>query len=566
MAGAISAGAYTAGVIDFLFEALDAIEDVRAGRTAGLTAGWPDENPIIKPAHDVRIRAMSGASAGSVVTAIVAAILGTRVPPVTSRRQVGDSSPTHNPLYDVWVEQSHYDKFLSVGDISGDKPVLSALNAEPIQDMVDDVLSYGRRNDFSRPYIVDSIPLYLFISNLRGVRYALSLKTDQDVPSTYQMSMHADWIDFNWSRKGSRSHRRLLVPGKSSVQWGQLGEATLASEAFPVVLAARAFERDFKDYIDREWFDSYDRKFRKFPPFDKRNAFPNDEYDFVNVDGGIFNNEPLELVRRHLAGTEVHNPREPTKADRGVVLIDPFPNLFGLESPYSVPKHRGLLDVVQHIFAAVISQGRFKVDELALADDTNVASRYAIMPVRYQDGRSQPFAIACGSLGGFGGFLSKEFRHHDFMLGRRNCQRFLARHFALPADPAKGVKNRLFDKWPKAERESFRFMPAREPRDRFAGLWHLPIIPLLGKLASDKYTEMPAWPAHPRDLKQEELRMAVTARADGLKNALVRQYRPSCLVRAAIAVYWWWSRRSLIDKYAIEPVSKDLAAHGIEFS
>ena len=60
--------------------------------------------------------------------------------------------------------------------------------------------------------------------------------------------------------------------------------------------------------------------------------------------------------------------------------------------------------------------------------------------------------------------------------------------------------------------------------------------------------------------------MAVTARADGLKNALVRQYQPSCLVRAAIAVYWWWSRGSLIDKYAIQPVRADLEAHGIEFS
>jgi hypothetical protein len=38
-------------------------------------------------------------------------------------------------------------------------------------------------------------------------------------------------------------------------------------------------------------------------------------------------------------------------------------------------------------------------------------------------------AIACGSLIGFGGLLEKEFRVHDFFLGRRNCQRFLQKQF-----------------------------------------------------------------------------------------------------------------------------------------
>ena len=72
MAGAVSAGAYTAGVIDFLFEALDAIEDVRAGRSTDyLTAHrpdgtpWPDAKQVIDPPHNVRLRAMSGTSAGS---------------------------------------------------------------------------------------------------------------------------------------------------------------------------------------------------------------------------------------------------------------------------------------------------------------------------------------------------------------------------------------------------------------------------------------------------------------------------------------------------------------------
>ena len=60
MAGAVSAGAYTAGVLDFLFEALDAYNEEKQ------KPGWDG------PTHDVRIPIMSGASAGGMTSAICA--------------------------------------------------------------------------------------------------------------------------------------------------------------------------------------------------------------------------------------------------------------------------------------------------------------------------------------------------------------------------------------------------------------------------------------------------------------------------------------------------------------
>ena len=60
MAGAISAGAYTAGVMDFLFEALDAYEEAK---------GKPSWNG---PTHNVRIPVNAGASAGGMTSAISA--------------------------------------------------------------------------------------------------------------------------------------------------------------------------------------------------------------------------------------------------------------------------------------------------------------------------------------------------------------------------------------------------------------------------------------------------------------------------------------------------------------
>jgi hypothetical protein len=564
MAGAVSAGAYTAGVIDFLFEALDAIEDVRAGRsTAYLNAGLSKQNLVFDPPHDVKIRAMSGTSAGSMVTAIVATILGTRAPPVTPMRAAADETPTTNPLYDAWVAEIHYDKLLSTGDIAKQEPVHSLLNSAPLNGIVDNTLRYVEHENFHRPYVSDPIPIYFCVSNLRGVRYSLQLNVDRGVPTEYQMSMHADWLRFEWSRTPSPSS---LSPGALTDAWKRLGKAALASGAFPVGLSAQSLSRDFEDYIRRKWFDAASNTEREFPPLDKPSDFPPEgKYAFVNADGGIFNNEPLELCRLALAGTDGRNPRDPKDAHRAVILIDPFPNLFDLEVPYDLVKHRELLDVIKNVFSAMISQARFKVDELALAHDPEVASRFAIMPVRYdQNDKQAKYAIACGSLGGFGGFLSKTFRHHDFMLGRRNCQKFLASHFALPCDRAKGVENPLFAQWPDNLRAAFRIPPSKD--DPPSEPDYLPIVPLLGKLASPAYTEMPAWPSKPSDVKQKELKSAIIARADKVKDSLVAQYQPKWYLQAGIESYWWLKKGDWIDRFAMQPMIKSLSERGITIS
>jgi predicted acylesterase/phospholipase RssA len=64
MAGAVSAGAYTAGVLDFLVEALDAWYEARGGggRTGVQT-------------HDVVLEGLTGASAGGMCAAISAVAL-----------------------------------------------------------------------------------------------------------------------------------------------------------------------------------------------------------------------------------------------------------------------------------------------------------------------------------------------------------------------------------------------------------------------------------------------------------------------------------------------------------
>jgi predicted acylesterase/phospholipase RssA len=589
MAGAISAGAYTAGAIDFLFEALDAIEDVRAGRDTSYLE--PDKpNPVFNPPHDVTISAMSGTSAGSMVTAIVAAVLGTRIKPIEAKRAVTDDTSTGNPLYDAWVNDIHYTYLLSNTDLKSKKEITSVLNSDRLDEIVSRTLKFATVTEYIRPYVSDPLSIYFCISNLRGVCYSLDLDAEKDVPNEYQMSMHADWIGFNWSSSGgSREGYTSITPGGDEKSWSQLGNAALASGAFPLGLAARALDRSFLDYENREWFipgallpprrkkdkdgndvepaespsswESRAGEFQKVEPY-KAKIFEGSRYEFVNVDGGVFNNEPLELVRRELAGKNERNPRDARIAKRCVILIDPFPNTSELKSEFSVKAERGLLTVVKRLLAAMVAQSRFKLEELSLAKDPDVASRKAIMPVRYDSmDKAAKFPLACGSLGGFGGFLSKAFRHHDYMLGRRNCQRFLSDHLVLPYDLKAGITNDLFAGWDEYHISKFKVeRTVKIGGEQRENLVHLPIIPLLGKLARSEYTALPLWPRKPLDVSRMALREAILDRAGALKEHLIENLGRGW--KLGIRGIWWWKEKDWAER-ALKIVDTSLKTRDI---
>ena len=221
-----------------------------------------------------------------------------------------------------------------------------------------------------------------------------------------------------------------------------------------------------------------------------------EEYRFISTDGGVINNEPLELARRYLAGgAGKTNDPNGDKARRAVVLVAPFPNFANL--PLYNPGET-ILEIIPQLLSTLIDQARFKPDELAKAADDKVFSRFMIAPRRPSDfnPEAKKYPIASGALGGFSGFLHELFRRHDYLLGRRNAQAFLRWTFALPET------NDLFcdftegrDEWHVrntsdaamksvnvAEEQAF-------PKKKFArsvgggdDTLGLPIIPLVGKL------------------------------------------------------------------------------------
>ena len=92
MAGAVSAGAYTAGFMDYILEALSAWEAAKKEHENKANSAIPN--------HNVIIDAIGGASAGGMVSMITTlALCAGNIKPV---KEVSHTK-TGNILYDSWV-------------------------------------------------------------------------------------------------------------------------------------------------------------------------------------------------------------------------------------------------------------------------------------------------------------------------------------------------------------------------------------------------------------------------------------------------------------------------------
>jgi Patatin-like phospholipase len=414
LAGATSAGCYTAGVVDYLIEALEKFEHSKA-------------NPG-GPQHNVRIRVIAGASAGGITAAgLLASLAGAKLVP-----------PVKTILYDSWVQRIDFKELLRTTDLTGKGIPRSLLHGKTVAEILDDAFEVQPRP--LPPYVAEPLDVVITLTNLRGVPYRFQT-VPSDVTSNFElMSMHSDYVRFAMRSNGNTSvapDAVVLNPakiGKADSKWAYLRQISLATAASPLALAPQRVFTRRQDYILREW----PMPSSNAPPctsFVKLNPEPtvSNDYEIVATDGGAMNNEPLELGRLALAGRGRRNARNPATARRAIILIDPIP---GFETEYD--PNDDLLGVARSLIFAWWWQARFNPEELALAYDEDVYSRFIISPSR-SDG-AKP-AIFSSALSSFAGFLSSRFREHDYELGRRNCQYFLREHFLLSKD------NRLFANW-----------------------------------------------------------------------------------------------------------------------
>lgn len=127
LGGTVSAGAYTAGALDFLIEALDCFSAAKTARAA--------------PDHEVVLKLIAGTSGGGVNAAIVARALAYDCP---RGDRVG------NPLRDLWIDNLHFEDFLNISDIKGGVP--SLLSGEPIDDAARKIADFESGEPIAREW------------------------------------------------------------------------------------------------------------------------------------------------------------------------------------------------------------------------------------------------------------------------------------------------------------------------------------------------------------------------------------------------------------------------------
>ena len=532
-AGAISAGAYTGGVVDFLAYALDTWYEAKA-------SGSP-----AAPPHEVQLSAFSGASAGAITAALATAYFGSDQPPIATP-QAAKALVGQNKLYDCWVERIDIQYLLESRDLSEQgNPVISLLDSTILTDIADRGLNVTAREK-RRAYVAPNFELLMTVTNLRGVPYNFDINTGSK--ASYDMSLHADYVHFRINEHGDgqspdRYSMRWSDFGQSSVTKDKMKVSALASGAFPIGLAPRVLDHHIAPSPD--WYSA-----RTWPvptPHTEHPhacvsqlsipaSFPSPpfNYSFQCVDGGVMNNEPFELARKQLAGPNGSNARESHLADKAVLMIDPFPSDTSFDQAYQAAPD--LLGSAMKLFGALKNQARFKPDELMLAARTDVASRYMIAPSR--DGKTYP--IASGSLGGFGGFLKRDFRSHDYFLARRNAQKFFRDHFVLNED------NELFKAWTDDLRKEHCVKDSSGNPVIRDGRRLLPVIPLIGEAARE--CAMPEWPQYTSNdmdglMQQAELRLTAVSQR------LVDQYfKKNWVLGPAVKLIIWARRKDILAK------------------
>jgi hypothetical protein len=443
LAGAVSAGAYSAGVMDFLIEALDAYEAAKADHD------WDG------PTHDVRVPVMAGASAGG-MTAAVAALQAFR-----DIAHVWPGRPTPaadtNRLYSSWVAGASIEALLRTTDLEGERAaqgVKSALCSDALDEIVEaafDIAGPAKTRAWLGRGDDHSLRVMMTLTNMRGVPYSFALYGANSA-DRFGMLNHADYLDFKVGIAPTAADAvyPLDVAAPAAADKALFGTAALATGAFPVGLAPRHIARAAADYFQTEKVGYYDASgaFVSIPP-DSR--LPTGTYAFVSVDGGAIDNEPLELARRYLLGAAPRGRPDGQDADKAVVLIAPFPNY--KDAPATDARDT-IVHVLSGLVGALIDQARFKPDELAQAANDKIFSRFVISPTRPSNGNAvaAKYPIACGALHGFSGFLDQSFRHHDYLLGRRNAQAFLRWNFALPeTNPLFSGARPIAERWRVAD-------------------------------------------------------------------------------------------------------------------
>jgi len=498
LGGTVSTGAFTAGALDFLTQALEA---------------WHAQPA---PPHRVLLRGAAGSSGGAVCAALLG-LLSSRVVPhiqdsYPNLLATDPDQPTGNPLFDLWVNTFRMERLLDTADIVAGNNVDAGINlpgitAQRVAALVNTqsidaagqwLAAIGASPWQALPYFAQPFRVAVTVANLRGLPFPIA-----DIPAigAYTGAAYVQHDDFAWfafpNGADPAAHKRpdefWLGPGGPAdgfADYATLVQWATASGSMPIGLVARSLVRPTRHYAYRpvvraieeppgycvDWHE---------PDWTALPDAAGGSYGFTAVDGGTFNNDPVSLLHCYMAGLIGHNPRGKSDATRAILMIDPL-----ADQPSAIPSTgRSLWAVAQELVPAVIAASRYLTADIALFASENVFSRFQLVPARPEPGRVGSKALAGANLFAAAGWCARAFRVHDYLLGRANMQAYLRSEFVLSG------KNPLFDGWSPDLRKDYA-MDAAGSRISGSALpdpenYFLPILP---DLTGVGLLSTPPWP------------------------------------------------------------------------
>ena len=495
MAGAVSAGAYTAGVMDYIFETLQLWEKAKNGEI-------PNLDPKLIPNHQVIIDAMGGTSAGGMTTMIssIYAIEG-NIKPVKEIPK--DPLASQNLLYDCWVHLDDdkdgkiFSKLWDTDDIDTqvnslfNSKVIDAIANKPFNNINDELDFENHIKENLPSFISPDLEILLSHTLLRGIPLAVDFKTEiakrlktSPKHNTFE-HYFVSHFKLNQGKEVNESEYLWLNPFKEKYA-SKIKLSTISTGAFPIGLAYREFD-------STQFSEAYISAVVKriiYGNFGKSNPDERDEISFgthlsnfesLSVDGGAINNEPYREVASILV--EKFHQKEKEHQNYGLIMIDPFPDNDDIKREYTKPS--GLLGVIPKIIQTLWNQSKVKRKEMIEQFDTPYY-KSVIYPRKHIIGDNGEYKyrdkspIASASFFAFGGFLDINFRVHDFFLGRNNARNFVQFYGSFPYDPDNDNVHPIHQSWTPMMVEKFKII--RKGDDRI----FLPIVPDINLIIDDK--------------------------------------------------------------------------------
>ncbi len=437
ISGAVSLGAYEAGVIAQLYRDFHTVNQAMGGRAR------------------LVIDAIAGASAGSVTGLILAQAL--------ALRQAPDQLEAR--MRACWVDQLDILGLLAPAT----DPAQALFTEGAITRAEEAVLLDPTPDEVVRD--TEVIALWITLTNLDGIPYELHFRRcweDSDI-SYYPLS-YRDYSPFFICGPNIR-FVNIPIEDIATTAWGacrraswpEARDSAVASAAFPVAFRTRTIERDLTLYPQYAQRYLGDPRIQRLLGAGPRAAALRQRRPFAYADGGIFNNEPIGRAIDAASYLAYVDPAR--QGDRRTyIVIEPDPASREIASGQGdgrAADDHGLLPaaVVGKIEQAYSTDALYRdFEEAAKTNDrlqalATLAKQWQLTPEQHdQLKRAVGLAhkdvicleripmdiplpgahrLAGAFAGHFGGFLLQNFREHDFAVGRVEARQWLVRW--LPA-------------------------------------------------------------------------------------------------------------------------------------